>query len=252
MEMQDTLIVVNGRKINVQDVLIYLKASGVFRDAVCRLVEMEVIQDKARELGVEPSEAEFQDYASAKRRYDRLPRAEDLAAYCRANGVTLEQWNQIARRELLLIRIRARVIQDQDVQDYFNTNREQMKTVSLSRIVCASPVTAKDLLDRCLAGESFHDLARRHSMEEHTRAAGGYLGTVRRRMLAAKIEESVFSARVGDVLGPFTENSFWALYKVDSVREAELTHALRKELADKLFRDWLQRSIAASRFEKPR
>ena len=42
MEMQDTLIIVNGRKITVADVLVYFKATGVFRDAVCRLASSGV------------------------------------------------------------------------------------------------------------------------------------------------------------------------------------------------------------------
>ncbi len=252
MELQDTLIVVNGKKVKVADVLTYLKATGVFRDSVCRLVEIEVIQSKAKELGAEVPDSEFYDYASAKRRQAHLVKPEDMQAYCRANGITVEQWNQIIRDELLLQKVRARVVSERDVVEYFESHRDQYKTLSVSRIVHSSPATAKALLERVQSGENFCDIARRHSQEEHTRSAGGYLGTLKRRMLAPKIEEGLLKSHAGDVLGPFQEGNWWSIYRVDSMREAELNNGTRKEISDQLFRTWLQSAIAASRFEKPK
>ena len=252
MDLQDTLIVVNGKKVKVADVLVYLKATGVFRDAVCRLVETEVVQDKAKDVGLDISENEFYEFASSKRRYARLLRAEDMQEYCRTNGITLDHWHSVAKSELLMMKMRAKVVQEKDILDYFTTHRDTMKTLSLSRIVCPDTAKAKDLKDRVSGGENFYDLARRYSLDEHTRAAGGYLGTVRRRMLSPKVEEVLFGARVDDVCGPFNENSLWSIYKVDAVREAELNNALKKEIADQLFKAWLARAIAASRFEKPK
>ncbi|HYG76459.1 MAG TPA: peptidylprolyl isomerase [Planctomycetota bacterium] len=252
MELQDTLIIVNGKKLKVEDVLVHLKATGMFRDTVCRLVEMEVLQSKCRELGVEITEQEFYEFAANKRRFARLTRAEDMHEYCRANGITLEQWHQVAKNELMLMKIRNRVVQEKDVADYFNSNRESLKTISLSRIVCTEQSAAKELKDRVAAGENFYDLARRYSVEEHTRMAGGYLGTVRRKMLPQKIEEVLFASKVDDVVGPIGEGQYWTLYRIDAVRDAELSSAVKKEIADRLFKDWMQRAIASSRFEKPR
>src|SRR4051794_17745745 len=109
MDLQDTLIVVNGKKVKVEDVLVYLKTSGIFRDTVCRLVESEVLQHKANEIGLEISDNEFYEFAQSKRRYARLLRAEDMQEYCRANGITLEQWHHVTRYELLMMKMRAKV-----------------------------------------------------------------------------------------------------------------------------------------------
>jgi len=252
MDMQDTLIIVNGKKVKVADVLVQLKATGVFRDTVCRLVEMEVLQQKCVELGIEISEHEFYEFASSKRRFARLTRAEDMHAYCRANGITMEQWHQVAKNELIVMKIRAKVVQEKDIASYFGANREQMKTLSLSRMVSPDQATAKELKDRVTAGENFYDLARRHSIEEHTRMAGGYLGTVRRKMLPQKVEDVLFSSKVDDVIGPLAEGPYWSVYKVDAIRDADLSGGLKKEISDQIFKEWMQRAIAASRFEKPK
>jgi hypothetical protein len=71
-------------------------------------------------------------------------------------------------------------------------------------------------------------------------------------MLPAAVDDKVFAARVNDVLGPFREGGYWSVFKVVAMREAELGNALKKEIADQLFKTWLRQAIAATRFEKPR
>ena len=100
--------------------------------------------------------------------------------------------------------------------------------------------------------ESFSELARQYSAEESTRNCGGYLGAVRPRMLPARVDEAVFAARVNEVRGPFAESGYWTVYKVEAIRDAEMSGVTRKEIEDRLFKAWLQRAIAASRFEKPK
>ncbi|MCY3019244.1 MAG: peptidylprolyl isomerase [Planctomycetota bacterium] len=252
MEMQDTLIIVDGKQITVTDVLVYLKATGVFRDAVCRLVELEVIRNKLPELRIEITEAELYEFAAQKRRFARLERAEEMNEYCRNNGITLAHWLVVTRDELMLQKLRAKVVAESDIAGYFAQNRAMMKTVALSRIVCRDDATAKNVIRRAAAGESFSELARRCSVEENTRHCGGYLGAVRRRMLPTAVDDKVFAARANDVLGPFWENGYWSVYKIEAIREAELGSSLKQEIADRLFKAWLQRAIAASRFARPK
>jgi len=252
MEMQDTLIVVNGRRITVADVLVYFKATGVFRDAVCRLVELNVIRDKLPALDLDINDAELYEFAAAKRRFAGLEHAGAMNEYCLSNGITMAQWLAMTKDELLLHKVRAKVVAERDVAEYFRLNQELMRTVALSRIVCRDEATANGTVRRALANESFSELARRFSVEESTRQCGGYLGAVRRGMLPASVDDKVFAARVNDILGPFWENGYWSVYKIEAIREAELGNAVKKEIADQLFKAWLLRAIGASRFERPK
>ena len=253
MELPDVLIVVNGKRIRVEDVIVNLKVTGAFRDEVCRMVETEVLKKKAKELGLKITEEEHFEFAGSKRRYWGLSRAEEMNEYCRSNGITMEQWQESTKHELLRTKIRDKVVEDRVIQDYFNGHRETMKAVSLSRIVCESREDAEKLKERVLnKGENFSELARKHSLEQNTRIAGGYLGTVRRGMLPQKVDEALFSAQVADLLGPFGENGLWSLYKVDAVRDPELNEVTKKDIADRLFAVWLQRAIDESLFERPK
>jgi parvulin-like peptidyl-prolyl isomerase len=250
--MQDTLIVVNGKPITVSDVLVYFKATGVFRNAVCRLVELDVVRDKQAELNIHISDEEFYAFAAAKRRFAELEHAEQMNEYCHNNGITMAQWLAVTKDELLLQKVRAKVVAERDVAEYFNRNRESMRTVALSRIVCRDEPTARNVVRRGLAGESLSELARQYSVEESTRLCGGYLGAVRRGMLPNAVDEVVFAGRVNSILGPFCEGGYWSIYKIEAIREADLGNAVKKEIADRLFKAWLRQAIAASRFQKPK
>ncbi|MGD0088852.1 MAG: peptidylprolyl isomerase [Planctomycetota bacterium] len=252
MEMQDTLVIVNGRRITVADVLVYLKATGVFRNAVCCLLELDAIRSKLPSLGLEISEAELIEFAAAKRRFAGLEHAEAMNEYCHNNGITMAQWLAVTKDELMLQKVRAKVVAESDIAAYFRRNQELMRTVALSRIITRDQATAGNIVRRALANENFSELARSFSVEESTRQCGGYLGAVRRGMLPAAVDQKVFAARVNDVLGPFREGGYWSVYKVEAIREAELGNALKKEIADQLFKGWLRQAIAASRIEKPR
>ncbi|MBI3830143.1 MAG: peptidylprolyl isomerase [Planctomycetes bacterium] len=253
MELQDALIHVNGSRVTVADVLLQLKVTGVFRDEVCRLVENQVILEKAKELGLEVSDAEFYDFAQAKRHHWGLTRAEEMNEYCRANGVTMEQWEEVTRSELLRAKIRSKVVEERAINDYFESHRDLMKTVSVSRIVCADSRKADEIKRAALEGnDSFSELARKNSKEESTRIAGGFLGSVKRGMLPKKADEAIFAAKVGDIAGPFVENGCCTLYKIDAIRDAELTDTMRREVADRIFSAWLHKAIDETSFERPK
>lgn len=253
MELQDAIILVNGARVTVADVMLQLKVTGVFRDEACRLVENVVILEKAKELGVTVADPELYDFTEAKRHHWGLTRAEDMNEYCRANGITMEQWEEVSRSELLRAKIRSKVVEEQAICDYFEAHRELMKTVSLSRIVCSDQAKAEDVKKLAQGeNESFSDLARKHSKEVTTRIAGGFLGSVKRGMLPKKVDDAIFNAKAGDILGPFGENGSSTIYRVDAIRDAELTDTLRKEIADRIFASWLQKAIDGTRFERPK
>jgi parvulin-like peptidyl-prolyl isomerase len=252
MEMTDVLVLVNGKEIRVEEVIGYLKARGIFRDAVCRMAEIEVLKDKSKELGIALTEDEVRDFSDRKRRFWNLSADEQLQAYCVRHGITQEHWWGLVRNELLQEKIRAAVVTDKAVKKYFETNSARLRSVSASRIVCAERKQAEKLLsDISDQGEPFSVMARKHSIEKNTSVAGGYLGAITRGMLPVESDAAVFAGKPGDIIGPFPENGSWSLYRIEEVRDIALSDSLRQEISERLFRQWLQRTIAEARLERP-
>ncbi|MBI3374017.1 MAG: peptidylprolyl isomerase [Betaproteobacteria bacterium] len=248
MEMNDELTTVNGKPVTVHDVFVFLKATGHFRNAIYEVIEIGVIMQKSETMGVSISGAELQEHSDAKKRWMGLKSTLDWHNHCRWLGINEEQWNRMVSIELLRKKLQRRVIGAAEIKKYFSSNKAKLLTARLSRIVCADEAGARKVIGHVKARpDDFSLMARQHSIEEQTRNSGGYLGSFNGGILPAEIEKAVFSARPGEVCGPFVENGHWTLYRVEGLDHAELDDALRTYIAEKLFSEWLHNEVNIAR-----
>jgi hypothetical protein len=248
MEMQDIVTTVCGEPITMADVVVHLKGNGTFRNAIYQLIETRVISRKCEELGITISDHEFHDHAEKKRRLLGLTSVVDLNRHCRWHGIVLEQWHSIVQQELLRHKLRDKIISSKDVETYFKKHKNDFMTASVSRIVCPDyGAIEKAKQSIIVQGEDFAAVARRVSLEKNTRIAGGYLGSVKHGTLPHPINNVVFSADPGSVLGPFEQSGYWVLYRLEERRNTELDEALHKNNAGRLFNQWLQKLVLSTK-----
>lgn len=248
MEMQDILTTVGGEPITVADVIVHLKGNGTFRTAIYQLIEARVIIHKCKELGIEVSDHEFHAHAEKKRRLLGLANVIDLNRFCRSHGIVLDQWHNIVQQELLRHKLRDRIVSLKNVKTYFNEHKNEFVTASVSRLVCPDCEAAQQAKQRItVQGKDFATVARKVSLEKNTRIAGGYLGSVKYGTLPHSINTAVFSAEPGSVLGPFEQSGYWVLYRLEERRNTELDETLQKNIANRLFNQWLQKLVLCSK-----
>jgi hypothetical protein len=232
----------------VADVILHLKVNGTFRNAIYQLIEARIIIRKCKELDIVVSDKEFHAHAETKRRLLGLPNAIDLNRYCRWHGIVLEQWNSVVQQELLRHKLQDRIISCKDVENYFEKHKNDFMTASVSRLVCSSYEAVQQAKQRIdVQGDDFATVARKTSIEKNTRIAGGYLGSVKYDTLPHPINEAVFSAASGSVLGPFQQSGYWVLYRLEERRNTELDETLRKNIAHRLFNQWLQKFVLSAK-----
>lgn len=244
MDMRDVVTTVVGRPVTAEDVIVHLKADGTFRNAIYQLIEVQVIALKCEELEISCSEEEFRDYADMKRRLMGLFNAEDMNRYCKWYGIVMSQWNEMVNSELLRSKLQKEIIADADVEAYFEDHKNDFLMASLSRIVCSDENQAQAALATINeGGDDFAAVARKVSIEKNTRSAGGYMGSVKYGSLPKTINDAVFAADAGSVLGPFEQSGYWTLYRIDDVKNTELDDAQRKSISDQLFARWLKDEV---------
>lgn len=252
MQLEDVLIRVNGKAITVADTLTYLKATGVFHDTICHLVETEAIKARAEAEKALPPEEVVHAFLESKRAHWGLVNAEQLHRFCRTNGVTHEQWLEISETECLWRHLLHRVVDPQAIAAHFTEHAEAMKTLAVSRIVVGEAALAERVAAEAKTEPArFGLLAREHSDEENTARAGGYLGIVKRGMLPESVEAELFQGAQGSVHGPYDEDGVYSIYHIDAIQGADLTPALREEIRGRLFRQWVRGALEACAFERP-
>jgi peptidylprolyl isomerase len=248
MEMLDILTTVHGKPITVEDVTVHLKVNGTFRNAIYQLIEAKVVALKCQEFNIRIGDNEFHEYADTKRRLLSLSNAIDMNRYCRWHGIVMDQWNAAVRQEILRKKLREAVVTATEITAYFEKHKDEFKAAYLLRIVCADHEEARQVKERVVSqGEDFSLLARRVSIEKSSRMAGGYLGCIKYGTLPKPIDQAIFSAQPGQVLGPFEQSGYWVLYKAEEISNPILDENMKKNISDQLFAQWLQREVLHAR-----
>lgn len=85
--------------------------------------------------------------------------------------------------------------------------------VHAAHILVKSENEAKDLMVKVKGGESFGDLAKKHS-ECPSGKQGGDLGWFGKNMMVKEFETAAFNGKKGDVVGPIKTQFGWHLIKI--------------------------------------
>lgn len=239
---------VSGKPITTRDVVTYFKGTGAFRNAVYQLIGLEVVRQACAEHGIAIEPAELDAHAEQRRAELGLRDAVSMNNYCRWLGITFEQWLQSVEDDLAKQKLARRVITDALIDEHLAQHSTQLRTVTLARAVCEDGAAAARVRAAVeVEGRDFCAVAREQSIEESTRAAGGYLGNVTKGLLPPAIDAAVFAATEECLLGPFEENGHWTLYQVLRIRDAARDDATLARIRVQLFANWLDEQVKKAR-----
>lgn len=203
-------------------------------------IEAALIRQAAAQAGVVVADEELQQAADRFRAARELYTGQLTAAWLQAHHLSYSEWESLLELEILTQRMRARVIGDQ-VQPYFTRHKLAFERAYLNRIVVRDEDTARELRAQILEEQAdYYALARRHSIDDTTRPACGYVGAVKRAELDATLEAAIFGATAGSVIGPFKTELGWQLIKVREIEKAMLDEETRAAIEETLFREWLE------------
>lgn len=244
MSMDTVLTTTRGQPVTARDVVTQLKLKGQFRTAICDIIEARVIAASCAAYGLEVGAEALAEGCARQRAIQGLGDDRRFATWLQLNGVTAEQWAEQVRLTMLRDLLKGHVVTDAIVERHFETQRERLVSVSLGRMVVHSEKAAAGIRKKLTANPAdFEEMCRSCSEDAATRAAGGFIGVVKRGMLPPAIESEVFAAANGSVLGPFHEPAGISLYKVYCRDEAELGGRLREMLREQIFAEWLRHEV---------
>jgi PPIC-type PPIASE domain len=143
-----------------------------------------------------------------------------------------------------------------EVLEYFERNRDrysQPERRGARHVLCSTEDQASVVAEQARSGEPFADLAHRFSNDPGSKEMGGELGLLRRGELAGNVEEVIFSARRGEVLGPVLSPFGWHVLVVYAIEEgrapdvASFYDEIAAELAARrrhtAYSSWLERRM---------
>ncbi len=205
------LAVVNGHRIRVSDFKKQMDAVPEFYQAYVTsnrsqflqdLIDRELVYQKARHSG-----------------YARSRAIEERLAELKKDFIVQEY----VQKEIL----ENPDIPENDMRQYYKSHPMdfiQPASIHLYEIVVSDLKTAENIIERYRKGESFEDLARKHS-EAPSKGRGGDLGFVREGKLPDQLARPAFALSPGQVSSPVkTEAGYYILMAGQNIPSRQLSY----------------------------
>ena len=109
------------------------------------------------------------------------------------------------------------------VRAYYVRNRDLYRRPESRRVrhvLLRDEATAVDVVRRLAHGEDMAAVAEDVSVDRGSRRTGGLLGEVRRGEFTGPLEDALFAAEVGAVIGPIRTEHGWHVARVEAVTAA--------------------------------
>jgi hypothetical protein len=121
-------------------------------------------------------------------------------------------------------------VPESEARAYYARNRDLYRVAESRRvrhILVKSALMARRVVARIRAGEEMAAVASEVSRDRGSRPLGGDLGKLRRGEYAGPLEDAIFAAEVGELIGPIRTDHGWHVARVEQILP-ERGHAFRE------------------------
>lgn len=223
------------------------------RQTIEALIRAAWVEQSAEEHDVEVTDAEARQSLESQKQ-QIYPDEKDYRKFLRTSGTTEAEILEQIRTQLLeqLVTEKATEgkadVSSEDVADYYRSNREEYGTPDRRDVLVVLAETRGQALEAkraLMEGQSWIQVAKRYSIDRTTKSKGGRLSKVERGSEEQAVDEAIFSARRGALVGPVESQFGWYLLEVTKIRPAtqKTLDEARDEIREKLTTERQQKAL---------
>lgn len=192
------------------------------------LVSVQWIEGEAEEMGIKVSDSEFKKSFTQQKK-QAFPKDADYAKFLKTSGQTQADIDQQVRQELLRKKIIAKVtkgkdkVSDAQIKKFYDQNKARFAQPERRdlRIVLTKTKAKAEQAKRALAGgESFSKVAKRLSIDQASKSQGGKLPGVAKGQQEKALDNAIFKAAKGKLVGPVKTQFGYYVLKVTKITPA--------------------------------
>ncbi len=221
------------------------------REVMQFLIQAEWVQQEAEERDIDVS-----DKAVAKSFEDQkkqaFPTDKAYAAFLKSSGMTEEdilfrvKLDQLQQKLTQKVTEESKKVSDADVEEYYEKNKKrfaQPERRDLLVILTKSEAKAEQAKKALEDGDPWKEVVKKYSIDEASKAQGGRLPAVAKGQQEKALDEAVFAASKGKVMGPVKTQFGWYVFQV-----VKITPASQQELAES--KDTIKNLLRSERQQK--
>jgi foldase protein PrsA len=192
------------------------------------LISFQWIQGEADAMEIKVTDAEVKK-AFEEQKKQSFPKEEDYKKFIQQSGQSNEDIIQRVKLDLLSNKIRDKVVKGKDkvsdkaISDFYNKNKARFAQPEKRdlRVVLTKTKANADKAHAALeSGDSWKAVTKKYSIDDTSKAAGGKLPAQAKGTLDKELDEAVFSAKKGELVGPVKTQYGYYVFTVSAVTEA--------------------------------
>ncbi len=192
------------------------------------LISSQWIQKEANAQGVEASQGEIQKSFEEQKKQS-FPKDEDYKKFLQTSGQTEADLKFRVKLDVLTNEIRKKITEDEgkvtddDIKEYYDKNKKQFGTPEsrdLLVVLTENKADADKAKQALEDGQDFNDVAKRYSIDDASKQQGGKLAGVTKGQQEKALDEAVFKAKKGVVVGPVKTQFGYYVFEVEKVKPA--------------------------------
>lgn len=229
------------------------------------LINELLIKDRADRIGITVTQDEINDAILRLKQQYNIATDEQFEASLQQSGLTRSEMEARLRETLITNKVFSRELRnraeldDRELRERYNREKDRYRLPERARlreIVIVKPENAADVeaarqrandaaAQVRAPGADFANIAQSVS-DAGTKEQGGDLGEVARGELLTNLDEAVFNAQAGDVIGPIETRSGWHILKIEQRLPSEVPafesvkDRLRRDASEETFQRDLQ------------
>jgi foldase protein PrsA len=199
------------------------------RDQVLQfLISSQWILGEAADQDISISDAQVRRQFETTKKQS-FPKEADFKKFLEQSGMTLQDVLFRVKVDALSNRLREKVTKGKDrvtndqIQEYYDKNKSRFAQPERRdlRIVLTKSQSRAQAAKRAIeSGQSFKTVARRYSIDQASKSRGGVLLAVAKGQQEKALDDAVFKARKGQLVGPVKTQFGYYVFKVQKITKA--------------------------------
>jgi parvulin-like peptidyl-prolyl isomerase len=238
-------VLATSTPISKQVIIDRAKIAGKMPELVQTVLRQQVIEARAKQLGIEPSTEDLQAAADRFRMVNKLESAQATWQWLKQHFLAVDDFEQLIWHNLVAEQLAHHMFGD-NIDRFFHQNIIDYTTATIYEVLIEERELAMELFYAMQEGDlSFSSVAHQYITDPELRRRGGYVGTIGRRQLRPELSAAIFGAKAPQLIKPVITAIGVHLIYVEEIIQPQLDDRLRGKILTDMFDQWLQQEVSA-------
>lgn len=259
---KDKFMTIDGKEVSYEQFYkffdLYASVMSMKQNLSSELVNLfirdKIVKDDLKEAKIEVTDQEILDEVNSY--IGNLGGEDKFQEYLSVLGANAETFkenirNTISNRKHLEWYKKNNEVKDEDINKYYETNKDNIDSVEAMHILVKDEAKAKEVAEKLKKGEDFKKLSDEYSVDEQAKKQGGKLGKITKNGYDATFVEAAFKLKDNEVSEPVKTQFGYHIIKVtkNNVGVEKNKELIKNTLSDKAYNDYIRGKIKKMKIE---